>query len=213
MAECFVCNTFFSSYKDFFNHFRSHYISDLSYFVCIECNKKTFSSLDTYRKHMKQIHFNIKISAIDSKVPLLGHNNLESNCSTENIPQISENFTDYNFNKLKDSALNLVLSLFSKNNINRKDVFEIINSVKEFVVFEIVNSIKVTVLPFVDVKNQINISDLLFKICNLFNDIDSEYKLLRKLNTLNLTAPIEEVTFSNEIKQIHHRGEIHLTNL
>lgn len=230
MANCFICKVHFSSYKSFFNHLKSHVISEFSYYTCLECNKKSFSSLDSFRKHMKNRHFNNEVD-VESNISIFQNsslNNVEyplSRSNTQNIPQSSysssnsknsqpsEHILDDILEKLKDSALKFVLTLFSKNNINRKDVFEIISAVKEFIVLEIVNSVKAAVLPFIDVKNKINLLDLLFNINNLFKETDSEYKLFNKLMSMDLITPIEEVTFSNEIQPSQSCGELCLTNV
>lgn len=60
MAKCFACKGFFKSQKEFFNHLKIHYISNYSYFTCIDCQNKSFSSLESFRRHMKNFHFKIE---------------------------------------------------------------------------------------------------------------------------------------------------------
>lgn len=137
----------------------------------------------------------------------------ESN-STDNdigLTDTEDNSTDA-LTKLKDSALKFVLSLFSKNNMNRKDAFQIIDSVKQYILAEISNIVKSMILPFIDVTNQITLLDLLFNISNLFKDYDSEFKLIRTLQSLNLMTPVDEVVFSSEIQPLHNQGEICLSD-
>lgn len=235
MAECFVCKKLCFSYNAFFQHIKRHYVSELSYYTCITCDNKKFLSLNTFRRHMKNTHF--KLATTDDQLECQNQNIIDcdrsndmcesaeeiivGNFSEATVSNITESFSnnasnrkieDDIFKNLKDSALKFVLSLFSKNNINRSDAFDIIGFVKDFILHEIVNSIKSIVLPFVDVKNKIELLNLLFNVTNLFRDTDTEFKLLSKLKSMNLLFPVEEVTFSNEIQPTHHLGEVCLNS-
>lgn len=149
---------------------------------------------------------------LEYSLPDLNSNEAASSAK-ESSTKSSESTLNDVLKKLTDSALKLVLSLFSKNNMNRKDVFDIIAFVKDFIISEIVSSIKSMVLPFIDVKHQIVLLNLMFNVTNMFKDTDSEFKLFSLLESLNLLFPVQEVTFSKEIQPIHSRGEINLSIL
>lgn len=83
---------------------------------------------------------------------------------------------------------------------------------KMLILAEVVNVIKSVILPIMDVKNQITLMGLLFKITHLFKDVDSEFKLINTLKSLNLLSEVKEVVFSKELSPSHDHGEICLKN-
>lgn len=92
MAKCFVCKKLFKCHKEFLNHLKIHYISKLSYFTCIECQNKSFSCLENFRRHMKNVHFNNERLHTVSNPPTP-------------IPQTNENITDDANKKAKKRIL------------------------------------------------------------------------------------------------------------
>jgi len=62
MITCFSCNSVFSTPRDVIDHFKSHLLENVSFFICIECNK-TYSNLNSLISHLNRNHTNINQTA------------------------------------------------------------------------------------------------------------------------------------------------------
>lgn len=196
---CFACKQKFNFLRKFLNHLKLyHLFSSIFEVQCAQgdCTQK-FSKLKTFKKHLLRVHKpNISMTL---RIPRTVINEINTNdglnepgesvadneCSVENDNEISEtDDVDY-IDKFKTKAMSLVLSLYAKNKMPRKEVIFIQTCISDLlaVILEIVK--KLPHCPLVE--SNLNYVSILESICSApFEDIKSEYLFVKLLHKKGL---------------------------
>lgn len=207
MMICFVCDQIFLLLKTLIYHLK-HEHGRLDKFNCKENNcKRSFSSLNSFRKHIVSVHAssvnsnncnkNSKESnkiefQISSEVPT----QLNANNSQE-VPSFLETLTTFH-NALSSnhnsSIIQLIANLYNNSLIPRSFVQEVIDSVKNIFCSGVISDIKRVVSDRLQSLNEdpdiINTITSMFEtIENSFNHVNTEYKRLQCFKSLGQYVP------------------------
>ncbi|XP_058974396.1 uncharacterized protein LOC131800730 [Musca domestica] len=209
---CFKCSKMYNSIKDLVTHLKeNHFITTLDKIQCAqpECFQ-IFNNLKAFRNHILKVHIKNSPGADVSEKHLgkLAQINTEKNFVTEKCsnPELMinidlEKISNY-INAIKTRTLQFLLHLYCKDNLARKDVRQIQESVSEIL------------MPLGSIITEISMnslsSDLLqivSELClNPFKNFKNEYKFLKYIEKENLYQSAKPFLLSNTIEPKVSRG-------
>ena len=209
MEICNKCSFSFSCRRDLIQHFTlRHSISEN--IKCWNC-KRIFDKINSFRKHECKVNtfFNSETDSIITSLlneDTVKHNVLNSELDngadgTENIhfrENTFENFEENcNTDEIEGFLFDLILSMTSKLNINRKNVISIIQYVFEFC--------KKCLDLFGRLFGETNVSKFQNYIKTVFSEISSEYKLIQLYQKKKLIV-LPEKKFLSQRPDVTYAG-------
>jgi len=194
MMICFVCDRIFLLPKTLIYHLK-HEHERLDQFNCKENNcKRSFSSLNSFRKHIASVHKNSintnnynKNSKQEYKIKFQTNSEVLTQLNTNNlqeVPSLLETFHDALSSNHNSSIIQFIASLYNNSLIPRSFVQEVVDSVKNIFCSGIICDINRMVSNRLQSLNEdpdiINtVMNMLETIDNSFNHVDTEYKRLQ----------------------------------
>lgn len=225
MYVCFACHCGLSTLEEYFNHLKVTHKHDKFFEYPCEQNQcpQNFSSIHTLKRHLKIVHSlptnqycNVstqsqpnqnsacKESIFSSNESETFFHPLDTPCSSKSIlnPQSIEtedSETAKLFNIFFSNSLKFVLKLVNEDSLPRKKAFEIIDDIQK----HLLDPIKSL---FDNVESHIA-TDIIKKFCLYgFSEINSEYKLIKHLETADLMKLPKNIVLSSEIQSKMKNG-------
>jgi hypothetical protein len=229
MVPCFNCNRSFDNIDQLVVHFKYECnLTSGSIYKCPFCELGYFCNLNGYKRHLKN-HLlsqrevipqiptaNLFVSnpQVQQMPPVLTSQLTES--VTTNVTSNSNNIITANnclhdqvsglIIQLQESALKIVLSLISQNNLARKEAFQIIELFKN----NILNKMSCGLIEIfgddISSERKEHFELLTETIANPFVKVDTEYRLIKNLKELGVFEPPISFSINNEISVAQKNG-------
>lgn len=233
---CFSCGESFEKLDLLVKHFKYfHSFNSLTTFTCCEdlCNQ-SFKSLSSFKRHVLLRHsaddtnesennreivesINAPIREPNSSISndcgnimsnemnmsIDDSENREVN-SMSNLPSTSE-INGY----IRNAAAKLTIQMMSKSNFTTKDIFEMQGNFNEFISNSIVSSLtdQLKREMFKSIDDSVKINCSLSNCTKIFDECNTEYRLLKWMKENDLLAPLKIVNINEEIDIVHNIGE------
>lgn len=229
---CFICKTPFKEVNFLVKHLKKeHDLKTNSTFRCydISCSQ-VFKNLSSYKKHIRK-HLNLNSSVgknnlfsesvqenVDSEQTIRNHTSSEiPQIDKTNFPKSVEKdepeFDISNLNEvfqmLSKNYIQFLISLHANNNFTRKDVLKIKESVENSLIQPILQVFKDYFLKRLGCNSIIlnEISSLIAKFHNIFEECRSEHLLIKKLKSIDCMNDVKEFIICSEVDSGHRNGE------
>lgn len=145
--QCFLCKKTFISAKALINHIQVyHSLSAHSEYVCCEksCGQ-AFSSVQSFRRHLKKKHSNTsqnKILKTEKSVKNKNKSFSEIISETKTLDSDNEKIKFFSKDSFYEMVARFCVKLNNNNNFSRKNVFEITTLVKNTFVYPAITYLK-----------------------------------------------------------------------
>lgn len=200
MFICFVCDNHFGDSKSLCDHIKL--LHSTNEYLCsqLNCHRK-FSSIRSFMKHLKTHEHDEFLPNIESvcNVPKNCSENVCNNNDEEMLinddPTIFENTLD---NEIFEVANSFVFSLYAKNSLDRLTAENITKDVAD-VLSKILTNLKEKVAKHIKIKNQSFVNNLFSNATRIFNDINSQKKVIKKLTNLNCYRPVQKIPVQDSV--------------
>lgn len=205
MFICFECKQFLESTDILKIHFKYYYmlIKHIHYTCAPENCPQSFSQLKTFISHLNNSHKEHKLHKNPTiNIPNSQHNTIKS--ITKPPDHKTVNITDA-VKIITENSPHFISKLNSYNNLTSTMINEIVGDLSTNIrkSFELIKQI---VLPEIKSNKLEDISNL-FEMCsNSYDNINSEYKLIKCLRERNLYKPPEQFTVAENITEISKKG-------
>ncbi|XP_055605921.1 uncharacterized protein LOC129754079 isoform X1 [Uranotaenia lowii] len=197
MIKCFIekCNRTMPNPNEYFKHLKNdHRLPALFDYKCTHVNcRQTFSKLYTFKKHILK-HEELEPSNSSELQPTeLADQSitLEPTAAENDVPNKKKKLQNKDFEpnrfieEFENTALNFTLGLHSKNNITRKDVYEIQKKVKKML-SDIASVLDNLNLDTGDPEVNFSFKQIIESMNNFFDSMNSDHKLFEKLKNKGL---------------------------
>lgn len=226
--QCFLCKKKFTSVNVLILHLKKiHALKSNSIYRCWETScQQIFSNLGSFKKHILRKHVNQTCS--DANYHLL--NTLNSSATEINqiinskdndkdsanilhrkeIKYINKFNEDAVLAKVTESVAQFALNLHNNNNISRKNVTQIQESMTKLII-EPLLEIFTTFVDFKLDENSKKRNDFfsfLSRLRSTLKYVNTEYNLKKWLKNNNYINDINEFTIDHEITSIHQKGHL-----
>uniref|UniRef100_A0A1Y1NC62 C2H2-type domain-containing protein n=1 Tax=Photinus pyralis TaxID=7054 RepID=A0A1Y1NC62_PHOPY len=226
MPKCKVCSTIFQNINSLITHMRIlHRAQDNDSFICGEplCNRN-FSSLRTYRQHLKVhvecVPINERNTTVDNSILAT---NLEVQCNDSNTnasiisQQINQQINDIENNLesttfqnsffdfadiLKKNKLLFLCQIYNVNTFNRKDVDNIMNMVSNLLLKPLDMLKKFCVnLDSLSERDKFEFKKYFNEFENMFSNFESDYLRLKYLEQAGSFVPPTQLIIGQHLEK------------
>lgn len=219
---CFICKNGFRIIEKLFIHLK--YYHSLSPNSVHECGypfcKQSFTTFRSFSRHMKSERATLKEDVNDTQqnsIPSTSQGVVSTlSLSKKNSLDLEGIYFNVNTNKeirfdrslMKKSTLEFSFKYFGKKNLCRKDALNIQDDVKIMITNKIGEQIH-NVIEHVKEDKIREVLENIIEFCkNPFEEIDSEYKFLRELCSLDLYEKYTVIHIDSSIQPIVSNGHI-----
>lgn len=209
--KCFKCNRIFTNIKEITIHFLYfHNLKPYDTFICVyEQCPQSFTSIHALKKHVKSKH-NSNQNTSDTSIKLTHTTSFEKNDAieieakeTEILPEQITSFC------IQDNILNFVLSLYSKDNLSRKQANEILNDIQEF----LTKPISLLLESIENFKTDATLQKIAKILLCPFENFNTEYKLLKHLESKDLYLSPNNYKIDETVQEKHQKGKISIKSV
>ncbi|XP_058981872.1 uncharacterized protein LOC101889627 isoform X1 [Musca domestica] len=206
MYICFKCRKELETPTILIRHFKSNHLltrQSLNILCMQNSCKQTFTNFSYFRMHLEKVHTNESNTNNFSETPNT-FSSSETVASTKTHSVITEKITHVPFTiqELKYKALDLSLSLYDMNSMPRNHVITIQNTISS-----LVSSIAAAVSSLVkDDQIQSDIKTIIDFCKNPFEDIATEYRMIKTLKNLMLYEDPKLIAIDEKIAEIICHG-------
>lgn len=228
MPSCFLCNKFFATVNFLTSHFNiQHDIKNITEYICKENECfRSFSSLNSFKKHLKQHNIYNNVAPIVSvdHVPNMSSSTIENNepystgnesstfiNETPNINNIDRNLSETTLNDVKETveayALSLSCKWYGQLGIPRNKVQDILDDV-QFFMQSCLSILKLNIDKNVCVTNDNDkkyICSLFRALSDPFVKIKTEHLRLKMLDDIGvLVRPVKNIIGYKMDDKLYH---------
>lgn len=216
---CYICKFKTDDWKSLVYHFKILHLlkCDSNYSCCEGTCTQSFLNLASFKRHLHKKHVTPPVLPILEPEP-------EQSCSSLLLPS-TESVDTHNFltetpvNKIPfnldlvskaiyKSAIEFVVSLHNNNNFTRVDVLSIQTGIVDKIIAPIVSMLKEVIND--EIKEPIThckFHRVTFVIENVFQNCNTEYRLIDWLKQNEYLCNIYQFTINNEICPVQYLGE------
>lgn len=234
---CFICRQVFNCVDPLINHLKIIHGCDKNSHY--ECPNKScdqfFQNISAYKKHLKNGRCNDESLTFVENKDFESKENLKENENYQNITKKSTIEYEYSIRReaediyksdcrnkseainIEDMKRNLIenmstftLTLHNNNNFSRKDVINIQDDVMKFILNPLNNCLKKYSSELCQPDSE-KLENFLNKICSAFEEMKTEYRLLKYLEKNDLYIKPKEFDINREISNVNKKGVCVLT--
>ena len=223
--KCYICRKEFDGIVSLVRHFkRSHFLAPNDYYKCAEngcC--QSFHSLASFRRHVLKLHVTTITPFVDDMDNMVTnitpepeniYDSIESPIFAgeefliENNPPLQKTDLSNLLKEINELGLKFALSLHSLNNINRKNVHDIIQRTQAMILKPVIDVFKTVLSQKLNAEDE-TLNELIPAVENIFDHVKSEFLLQKALVENDLTCEVQIYTIDNKIEPVYKNGVLH----
>ena len=191
MLECFICKQCVSSVEHLISHIQiDHKLCGVNEYVCAVCNA-TLDELWKFKRHL------IKCCSGAQNVP-------------ERIDETGIDLSGVEINSLLEKeVLRLVCKLSSNMSFSRSAVFEIVDTIDQFIQDGVTQALEKIILPSLVDDSKNKVVTLIDACKHAFLSVRTECKLNSTLKKLNLLEPVTKIKTNQDDENTTSSGVRH----
>jgi len=208
-VSCFICKIKFQDLNIYFSHLKLiHLLSSTALYKCGIANcSQNFTNFRAFSKHIKLQYLNAQEVDLKLQESCLSNNlNIPFSNSTNNInnfPQSKKNDLHFvDLQSLVQSSLKFSLFYYAKPNFSRKDAVDLQLNISQIITSCIANQIEKLILNTNDNKIKESLKVINDFCKDPFKEINSEYKMLNYLQSINVYRKPNIITLDNQVQNI-----------